>query len=72
MRPSAALALTVPLVTIPLTISPLDGEDLPTTETTPETTFEDRRIIKRRYWHRNALASGPDGDPRPSRENTLL
>ena len=50
MRPSAVLPmgqhLTVPLVTIPLTIPPLDGEDRPATETTLETTLEDRRSTK--------------------------
>ncbi|KAH9990750.1 hypothetical protein BJV77DRAFT_1159890 [Russula vinacea] len=38
--------LTVPLVTIPLAFSPLDGEDRPATETTRETTLEDRRSTK--------------------------
>ena len=50
MCPSAVLPmgqhLTVPLVTIPLTIPPLDGEDRPAMETTLETTLEDRRSTK--------------------------
>ena len=50
MYPSAALPmgwhLAVPLVIIPLTLSPLDGEDCPTSETTPEITLEDRRSTK--------------------------
>jgi hypothetical protein len=37
---------TVPLVTITLSFYPLDGEGLPTTETTPEATLEDRQSTK--------------------------
>ena len=50
MHPSAVPPmgqhLTVPLVTIPLAFSPLDSEDRPATETTRETTLEDRRSTK--------------------------
>ena len=42
MRPSAALPLDRTARHHPL----LDGEDLPTTETTPETTLENSQITK--------------------------
>ena len=75
MCPSAALAMgrhpTVPLVTITLSFYPLDGEGLPTTETTPEATLEDRRNT-RCYLRQEAHASGSDADARRSRETTTL
>jgi hypothetical protein len=58
--------LAVPLVTIPLSFSPL-GEDGPTAETT----LEDRRS-KRRYRHRNIFSSCPDADARHSRERRSI
>ena len=51
--------LTVPLVTIPLTIPPLDGEDRPAMETTLEITLEDRRSTTT-LSASECLASGPN------------
>ena len=66
MCPSATLPMgrhpTVPLVTVTLSFSPLDGEGLPTTETTPEATLGDRRITKMQ-----SASGGPCQRPRRRR-----
>ena len=70
MRPSAVPPmgqhLTVPFVTIPLAFSPLDGEDRPATETTLETTLEDRRSTKTL-----SASECPCQQPQRFREKTL-